>query len=120
MAQSPAPATIIEQLPDAVVVHVQHSDMSEEHITAVQADITKLGTEQTLPVILDIAKVKYIPSLALGLFVRMANSFRARQQRFILASPQATVRQVLAITRLDRAMEVQDSVESALKAVRPA
>jgi anti-anti-sigma factor len=117
MAQPPA--TTIEQLTDAVVVRVQHTDMTEAHITEVQADITKAGTDQSLPVILDIAKVKYIPSLALGLFVRMANTFRARQQRFILASPQPTVRQVLAITRLDRAMEIQESVESALKAIRP-
>jgi anti-anti-sigma factor len=117
MAQPPA--TTIEQLPEAVVVHVQHTDMTEEHITAVRNDIEKLDNPSALPVVLDIAKVKYIPSLALGLFVRMANSFRAKQQRFILASPQATVRQVLSITRLDRAMEVQESVETALRALRP-
>ncbi|HEY7089008.1 MAG TPA: STAS domain-containing protein [Tepidisphaeraceae bacterium] len=114
-----SPATIIENLGDAIVVHVQYHDMTEQHLTEIQTDITNASAKQNVPLILDLAKVKYIPSLALGLFVRIANSFKSKQQRFILASPQPTVRQVLAITRLDRAMEVQDSVDTALKAVRP-
>jgi len=114
-----SPATIIEQLGDAIVVHVQYTDMSEQHLSAVQTDIATATANQNMPLIVDMAKVKYIPSLALGLFVRLTNSFKSRDQRFILAAPQPTVRQVLAITRLDRAIEVQDSVEKALKAVRP-
>jgi len=112
-------STLIEDLGDVIVVHVKARDMSEENIKAVQADVHLAAGASTSPVILDLANVKYVPSLALGIFVRMANSFKSKQQRFILAQPQATVRQALAITRLDRAMEIQESVDVALRAVRP-
>ena len=112
-------STLIEDLGDVTVVHVKARDMSEENIKAVQADVHLAAGTSTSPVILDLANVKYVPSLALGIFVRMANSFKSKQQRFILAQPQATVRQALAITRLDRVMEIQESVDAALRAVRP-
>jgi anti-sigma B factor antagonist len=71
-----------------------------------------------VPFVLDMTNVKYLPSLTLGAMVRLANAFRARNQRLILAAMQPTVRQVISITRLDRVFEIHDDVDSALKSVR--
>ena len=71
-----------------------------------------------MPFVLDMANVKYLPSLTLGAMVRLVSEFRARGQRLLLAAMQPTVRQVITITRLDRVFEIYDDVDSAVKAAR--
>ena len=50
------------------------------------------------------------PSVSLGGLIQLAHFFRARKQRFVLASLQPTVREMLVLTRLDRIFEVQGSL----------
>jgi len=45
--------------------------------------------------------------------VQLSNKCRARQQRLKLAAVQPQVRQTMSITKLDRILDLVDSVESA-------
>jgi anti-anti-sigma factor len=66
-------------------------------------------------VILDLSHIQSLPSLGLGLLVQMSNKCKVRQQKLKLAGLQPTVRQVLAVTRLDRMFDICASVEAALE-----
>jgi anti-anti-sigma factor len=65
--------------------------------------------------VLDLEKVQLLPSLALGLLVQISHKCKARQQKLKLAAIQPAVRQVFAITRLDRVFEFAATVEAAIE-----
>jgi anti-anti-sigma factor len=66
-------------------------------------------------VVLDMARVQIVPSLALGLILQISKTCRINHQRLKLASVMPQVRQVFSITRLDRLLEFTDTVESAVE-----
>ncbi len=113
---SEAPSISVEQQGQAVVVRVLARDLGEANLARVRAGIADaVSREPSLPFIVDLSQVKFLPSLTLGALVRLVNEFRSRRQRLIFVCVQATVRQVLAITRIDRIMEVLDDVDAALR-----
>ena len=65
-------------------------------------------------VVVDLGQVAIVPSLALGLLVQVLNKCKARQQELKLVGLQPQIRQVFAMTRLDRLFQFADGVESAL------
>lgn len=106
-------ATVIDYRPNATVVHVQSERLEEAALKSVRADTMAAGTSSPgLPVVLDMAKVVSLASLSLGGLVQLAQSFKARKQRFVLASLQPFVREVIALTRLDRVFEIVDDVSA--------
>ncbi len=112
------PSISVEQQPGAVVVRVLARDLDESHMTGLRSGIADaLPTAPSLPFIVDLSNVKFVPSLTLGALVGLATDFRSRSQRLIFASPQATVRKVFTITRLDRVLEIVDDVPAALCSV---
>src|SRR5438093_5652109 len=96
------PATILELQDDVAIVRVQCSDLDENHVKAVRDELASASQAHSEPFVVDLSRVKFVPSLSLGILVRIASEFRARGQRLIIAGLQPTVRQVLAITKLDR------------------
>ena len=108
----------VEQKPEAVVIHVLQHDLDESQITALRSGIAQALTGgASLPFIIDLAQVTFVPSLTLGAMVRLVSEFRGRQQKLIFVSLQTSVRQVITITRLDRVMEIMDDVNAALRSV---
>src|SRR5687767_7307215 len=119
-AKPPTPATVIERHDDVIVIRLQVKDLDEAHTKAVHADVNAAAEASPgLPVVLDLSSVKFLPSITLGAMVRLGQTFRARNQRLLLAGLQPGIRQVLTITKLDRMFEIQDDVDAALRATRP-
>lgn len=113
-----SPATTIEQQDGVIIVHVQVKILDDANTKAVHADLAAAAAASPeMPAVLDLASVKLLPSLTLGMIVRMCNEFRARGQRLALAALQPAVRDVMMITRLDRVFEIHDDVPSAIKSV---
>jgi len=105
--------TIIERHPNVVVVHVQPESLDERNLSAVRADTSAAGAESPLlAVVLDLAKVGFMPSMSLGGLVQLSREFKARGQRLVLTGLQPVVRETMAITRLDRLFEIQDDPSS--------
>jgi anti-anti-sigma factor len=108
----------VEQRPEAVIIHVLAHDLDENNIVGLRSGITDaLAASPPLPFIVDMANVKFVPSLTLGALVRLVNEFRTRRQRLIFVCLQPTVRQVITITRLDRILEIMDDVGAAVRSV---
>ncbi len=98
---------------------VECADMDDERTREVQAKIIEAGAQaRHLPVVLDMTKVQFVPSLSLAALVTTLREFRQAGQRFILVGVQPTVRGTLAITHLDRLFEIYDDVNDALEQIR--
>jgi anti-sigma B factor antagonist len=108
----------VTNLAGAVVIKVLLKDLDETHIKSVREEMVPVITASpNSPFILDMSLVKFIPSLTLGQLVKLLQEFKSRGQKFVLASLQPTVRQVFAITRLDRLFEIQPDTQTAATAL---
>ena len=102
----------------ALIVSPQVKMLDDEHLKALSTAIDKgAGTSSSgiALVVVDLAKVSLLPSLALGLLVQISSKCKARQQKLKLAAVQPAVRQVFAITRLDRVFEFAGTVDAAIE-----
>jgi anti-sigma B factor antagonist len=104
---------------DALIIRVLVDRLEEDNIQRLQADVA--GTALESPhsaIILDLAKVDFMPSLSLAALVRLVTEFRARDQRLLLAGLQPQVREIFIMTHLDRLFELHPDIDAALRSVR--
>ena len=116
MSEIPSKASIsIEKIDGAVIARPQMKMMDENALKALTQAIDEAsGADAGIAlVILDLSRVAIVPSLGLGSLVQIAGKCRARQQKLKLAGVQPQIRQVFAITRLDRVFQFADTVEAA-------
>jgi anti-anti-sigma factor len=90
---------------------VQMDDVTAEAVkAAIFAEDPKAGT---LPVVLDMSGVGMIPSFTVGMLVSVWRQLGKAKRRFILVALQPKVRETLAICRLDKILEICDSLAEA-------
>jgi anti-anti-sigma factor len=117
MPEAPvADPVAIETIGDnAVVARVNiklFDDKTLKHMNdMIEQAATKPGV---IYVVLDMSRVQIVPSLGLGALVQLSNRCKKRQQRLKLAGVQPMVRQTMAITKLDRILDLTDTVDEAL------
>jgi anti-sigma B factor antagonist len=105
-----------ERTGQAVVVRPNVKMMDDSALKT----LTRLVDETAGPgsgierVVIDLSRVTILPSLALGLLVGISNTCKERRQALRLAGVQPRIRDVFAITRLDRVFQFADSVEAAI------
>jgi anti-sigma B factor antagonist len=100
----------VEPQPDKIVVRLHLDHLDETNIDQMRKNVDEAASAAPqLPVILDMAKVAFLVSLSLGEFVGLVQQFKSRGQRLVLANLQPPVRQVFAVTRLDKLFEIQDA-----------
>jgi anti-anti-sigma factor len=61
--------------------------------------------------VLDLGEIDLLTSMALAKFIRLNGRLRARGGRLTLVNLKPVVRQVFAVTRLDRVLDVRDTPE---------
>jgi anti-anti-sigma factor len=113
--QTPPVATIEKR--DRAVIARPMRKMAEEHDLKTMIrmiDEACAGAGEISVVVVDLSHVTILPSLGLGLLVQISNKCKARQQSLKLAGVLPQIRQVMAITRLDRIFDFAPNVESAI------
>jgi anti-anti-sigma factor len=104
---------------EIVLVNVEPAEMDEDLTRELQAEVLEAaGAAAELPVVLNLANVQFLPSLSIGALVSLLTEFKQKGRRFILVDIQPSIRDVLAITRLDKVFEIHDDVEDALEHIR--
>ncbi|HEY3242293.1 MAG TPA: STAS domain-containing protein [Phycisphaerae bacterium] len=66
------------------------------------------------PVVLDMSKVEFAPSVALGTLLRLAQDLKFFGRRLIMVGVTQKVRGTLQVTRVDKLLEIQANVADAL------
>ena len=113
------PAVSIEPHAEVVWATVLRRELDDSALSQLQSEITTAADEKsTLPVVLDLSQVSYIPSMGLGTLVILMRNLKKNGQRFLLVGLQPEVRTVFAITRLDKLFEMHANLEAALNHLR--
>lgn len=106
---------------EVVWVTVHTARMDEASTERMRQEVTgAAGRKPTLPVVLDMTGVQFLPSLTLGALVALNRDFRQAGRRFMFVGVQPMVRQMFALTRLDRLFEIHPSIDEALARLREA
>jgi anti-anti-sigma factor len=69
-------------------------------------------------IILDMSKLEFVPSVALGALVDLVRTLRQGGQRLLLVGLNRQIRSTLAVTRLDKLMEIFTDADDALEKLR--
>ncbi len=68
-------------------------------------------------VVLDMSKVDFVPSVALGSILRLAQDLKFFGRRLIVVGVTSQVRRTMSVTRLDKVLELRATLADALDAV---
>ena len=72
-----------------------------------------VGTEfPQRPVALDMSNIDFLPCLSLGALIQLSQVFKARDQRPVLVGLRPQVRQIVAVTRLDRLFKLREDLST--------
>lgn len=80
--------------------------------------ITEAVDRNPKAVILDITHVQFLPSLGIGTLVKLHSEMNKRHQKLLIAGVHENIRKVLAITRLDKVFDLNDSIDAAVAKVQ--
>ncbi len=110
---------VIKTDSQAILVCLECVQMSDEHARALQSEVS-LAAEQApgLPVIVDMSKVEFLPSLGIGMLVTLLQQFKQDGRQFMLVSLQPKARETLTICRLDKLFEIYENLDEALSRIR--
>jgi anti-anti-sigma factor len=112
-------AVSVQPHTEAVWAVIHHHTLDEMTIERMQGAVTSAAAQKpSLPVILDMSNVRFVPSTGLGALVTLMRSIKKESRRFILVGLQPEVRTMLAITHLDKLLEVHAGFDDALKRLR--
>jgi anti-anti-sigma factor len=105
--------TTVEQQPNYAMVRIQVERLDDTNVDLVRADASAVAADSPqLPVVLDMAKVRFMPSFSLSGLVRLTQEFKARGQRLVITGLQPFVRETIIITRLDQVFDIQDDLST--------
>jgi anti-sigma B factor antagonist len=114
-------AVSIQPHAEVVWAIVQRTTLDDAAIEQLQAQVAAAAAQKpNLPVILDMSGVTFVPSTGLGALVGLMRSLKKEGRRFILVGLQPDLRTVLAITHLDKVLELHPGMEDALQRLRTA
>jgi anti-anti-sigma factor len=109
---SEQPILQIQDNDNAVVVSIRCSEFDHDTTARLRAEIEDVvAPTSTLPVLLDLSNVTFMPSMTIGALIELANRCKSQQRRLILVGLTATVQDVLKMSALSSFFEIRDCVE---------
>ncbi len=102
----------IQENENAVVVTIQCSEFDHDTTTRLRAEIDGVvAPTSTLPILLDLSNVTFMPSIAIGALIELANRCKSQQRRLALVCVTPSVQDVFEISALNKFFEIHDRVE---------
>lgn len=116
-----ADASPIRSRQDGALTRVEFNERSiidEVVIQQIGQQILKLVEEQAVPkVLLDFSGVQHLSSAALGVLITVNSKVKARSGKLALCCIAKPIFEVFRITKLDKLLQVHDSVDAAAKSL---
>ena len=95
---------------------IECAEMDEDRTKVVQERFLQAAAQaRPLPMVLDLSRVTFLPSLSIGALISFMTELKKFEQRFILVDIQPPIREVLALTKLEKVFEIYDDVDTALE-----
>ncbi|MBK8270014.1 MAG: anti-sigma factor antagonist [Planctomycetes bacterium] len=80
----------------------------------VESVSTLAAEKHMVPIVLDISRVKFAPSVALGSLVHLSKSFRMVGRRVAIIGVDPRVRGAIQVTQLNKVLEIHETVAQVL------
>ncbi len=114
------PVIAVDRDPDVVIVRILAEHLDQNHVGRFQTEIQPaIAANPGMPFVLDLTRVRFMPSFSLGALIRLANGFKSRQQRLMVAGLQPHVHDLFVVTRLDGLFDLHADVPAAVGTLRP-
>jgi anti-sigma B factor antagonist len=113
-------ATTIVPHDEVVLAVVGIKLMDDRSCKDLSDAVLPLIEQRRQPVVLDLSQVQYLPSIAIGALATILKEVKRLDQRLVLIHVHPTVRQVFAITKMDRIFELAETLEAALTRIHAA
>jgi len=81
--------------------------------------LTAAATTPRLPIVLDLSRVRFAPSVALGSLMRLSKSLKLDGRRLALIGIDRRVMTAIRVTQLHTVIEIHDTLEQVLAAPPP-
>ncbi len=102
----------IQENENAVVVTIQCSEFDHDTTAQLRAEIDGVvAPTSTLPVLLDLSNVTFMPSMTLGALIEIANRCKSQERRLVLVGVTPTVEDVFNLCKLSSLFEIRKCVE---------
>ncbi len=105
----------IQENENAIVAKIQCSEFDHDTTARLRTEMDSvIAPTSTLPVVLDLSTVTFMPSMTLGALIEVANKCKSQQRRLVLIGITPSVQDVFKISGLSNFFEARDSVEDVL------
>ncbi len=101
---------------EALIIDVQSKSLDEAATRElVDFVLGEAGMRPGVPIVLDLAKVRFAPSVALGALVQMSKSFSFEKRRIALINVHKRITDTIRVTQLHRILELHHKLEDVIK-----
>ena len=105
----------VQHRDDAVLARVTCQNFTTEATDGLRADFNTLLSEQgSLPVVVDLAQVRFMPSVTIGAMVEANNRCQEQGRQLALVAVPDAIKKVFELCALDQMFSMYASVEDAL------
>jgi anti-anti-sigma factor len=102
----------VESREDMLLAKVEKRTLNDQ-FTQVLVDelLTAAAAAPSVPIVVDMGKVKFAPSVALGALVQLTKSLRLDNRRIVLVNIDTRVLEAINVTGLQNILEIYRSVD---------
>lgn len=112
---SSEPVADVQPQEKVLVISIRKSLLDESTTRELCDEVLTAAVETPrLPIVLDMAQVRFAPSVALGALVRLSNSFKLDGRRIMLIGVDLRIRGTIRVTRLDQVLEIYETLPQVL------
>jgi len=107
-----------KEIEDVGILEIE-GEIDAEHAAQLKRAIAKAREDFAKNFILDLSRVTFIDSTGLGILISLMRHLKENRGKLRLTGLQDEVRSIFEITRLFRVFEISNSVEEALREIKP-
>ena len=99
----------------ALVLEVARRVLDESSTRELVDEVLHAAAQRVgVPIVIDLNRVTFAPSVALGALVQLSKSFKLDQRRIALVGVQNRIQNAIRVTQLNKVLEIQGTLEQVI------
>jgi anti-sigma B factor antagonist len=107
----------IEELTGGVILHLKGQFIGGEETDKLRETMKEVSEQLKNCLIIDLEKVTYLNSTALGVFIAAHSNFVKRNGKIILCNVSKTIENIFVITKLNLVFQITETLDDAIKLI---
>jgi len=111
------PQVKVEEQIGGTIIHLSGQFIGGEETDKLRNTLKKIADEKKNILIIDLAKVTYLNSTALGVLIAAHANFAKRSGKIILCNISKSIENIFVITKLTLVFEITETLDEAIKLI---